>query len=107
APFAKDLTRLSSNDDSALVLLGFRPSTERVWNAARIAASSPIVVPEASSMVWMSARSGWRDVSSESLEVDVDEVSLVKLVADVVLAVLVVLETAALILTAWCVRGWW
>ena len=69
-PFANDLTRLSSNDESALELLGLRPSLARVWKAAWMAVNWPIVVPEASSMVWMSLRSVWRAVLSVVLEVD-------------------------------------
>src|SRR5262249_54421348 len=37
-------------------LLGERPSLASVWKAARIAVSSPTVVPEASSIVWTSFR---------------------------------------------------
>ena len=71
-------TRLSSNDESALELLGSRPSLERVWNAAWMAANWPIVVPEASSIVWISLWSVWRAVSSVRLDVDVDVVPVVK-----------------------------
>lgn len=105
-PLANDFTRLSSNDESALELVGFRPSLDRVWNAARMAVNSPIVVPEASSMVWMSVRSCCRAVSSVLLDVDddvdVDAVRLVALVVEAALVVLDELEPAVVVLvTAW------
>ena len=53
-PEALAVTRLFSNDLRAEPLLGDRPSASRVWNAARIAVNWPIVVLDASSMVWTS-----------------------------------------------------
>jgi hypothetical protein len=62
------VTRLFSNDSSADSLLGVSPSLESVLKAARIVASSPIVVPEACSIVRTSLRSVERAL--ESVELD-------------------------------------
>jgi hypothetical protein len=72
-PEAKAVTRLFSNDRSALSLFGYSPSLESVLNAARIAVSSPIVVSEASAIVWTSFRSVWTAVDKVELELELDE----------------------------------
>jgi hypothetical protein len=111
-PEAKAVTRLFSNDWSADRLLGERPSLASVWKAARIAVSSPTVVPEASSIVWTSFRRVCRALVNaefdellveplvvqvevlESLELLVEPVELVELVVALLAAVVEPVEVA-------------
>lgn len=92
-PDALAVTRLSSNDWSAELLLGDSPSLLSVCMATRIAVSSPIVVPEARSIVWMSFLSVLRAL---------DKVELAELVdsLDVCAAAVLLLSVAAVVLVA-------
>jgi hypothetical protein len=79
----KAVTRLSSNEASADRLLGESPSLDRVWKSDRIVASSPMVVPDAFSIVRMSLRSCWSAlVSVEFDELDESSSKLAETVDD-------------------------
>ena len=69
-----------------------------------MAVSSPIVVPEASSMVWISFWSVWRAVCKAELEDDDDESSDddVLAVSDVAVVLAEVLAVLVCATAAWC-----